>query len=138
MTRDKAIDIIRRELIGKALANPEVMEAYVKLIPELDDSWNENVRKQLVETIKTAMTEGGVQVTKERGERYLKFLENMKRMELSENEVPLLESIIKDIRKGIEGVHSQGYADRGGVQGSGEDCRGECCQVCAVHSLQDP
>ena len=75
------------------------MEAYVKLIPELDDSWNENVRKQLVETVKTAMTEGGVQVTKERGERYLKFLENMKRMELSENEVPLLESIIKDVKK---------------------------------------
>ena len=99
MTRDKAIDIIRKELIGKALADPEVMEAYVKLIPELDDSWNENVRKQLVETVKTAMTDGGVQVTKERGERYLKFLENMKRMELSENEVPLLESIIKDVRK---------------------------------------
>ena len=99
MTRDKAIDIIRRELIGKALVDPEVMEAYVKLIPELDDSWNENVRKQLVETVKTAMTEGGVQVTKERGERYLKFLENMKRMELSENEVPLLESIIKDVKK---------------------------------------
>ena len=99
MTRDKAIDIIRRELIGKALVDPEVMDAYVKLIPELDDSWNENVRKQLVETVKTAMTEGGVQVTKERGERYLKFLENMKRMELSENEVPLLESIIKDVKK---------------------------------------
>lgn len=99
MTRDKAIDIIRKELIGKALVDPEVMEAYVKLIPELDDSWNENVRKQLVGTVKTAMTEGGMQVTKERGERYLKFLENMKRMELSENEVPLLESIIKDVRK---------------------------------------
>ena len=99
MTRDKAIDIIRQELFGKAFSNPEVKEAYVKLIPELDDSWNENVRKQLMETVKTAMTDGGVWITKERGETYLKFLENMKRIELSENEVPLIESIIKDVRK---------------------------------------
>lgn len=54
MTRDKAIDIIRGELFGKAFDNPEVKEAFVKLIPELGDSWNENVRKQLMETVKTA------------------------------------------------------------------------------------
>lgn len=99
MTRDKAIDIIRAELFGKVFDNPEVKEAFVKLIPELGDSWNENVRKQLMETVKTAMTKGGVWITEERGEMYLKFLENMKRIELSENEVPLIESIIKDVRK---------------------------------------
>ena len=99
MTRDKAIDIIRAELFGKAFDNPEVKEAFVKLIPELGDSWNENVRKQLMETVKTAMTKGGVWITEERGQMYLKFLENMKRIELSEDEVPLIESIIKDVRK---------------------------------------
>ena len=99
MTRDKAIDIIRGELFGKAFDNPEVKEAFVKLIPELGDSWNENVRKQLMETVKTAMTKGGVWITEERGQMYLKFLENMKRIELSEDEVPLIESIIKDVRK---------------------------------------
>ena len=99
MTRDEAIDQIRWDLMGRAFADPKLKQAYETILPELKENWHEQVRKELIETVRRAAGDGGIHISEALEKRYMKYLESVKELELKESDVTLLESIISDVRK---------------------------------------
>ena len=99
MTRDEAIDKIRWDLMGRAFVDPQLKQAYETILPELKENWHEQVRKQLIETVRHAAGDGGIHISEELERRYMKYLESVKELELKESDVDLLAGIISDVRK---------------------------------------
>ena len=99
MTREEAIDQIRYDLLGRAFVDPKLKQAYETILPELKENWHEQVRKELIETVRRAAGDGGIHISEALERRYMTYLESVKELELKERDVPLLESIIHEVRK---------------------------------------
>lgn len=99
MSREEAIDKIRWDLMGRAFFDPTVREAYETILPELKENWHEQVRKDLIETVRRAAGDGGIHISEALERRYMKYLESVKELELKESDVDLLAGIISDVGK---------------------------------------
>ena len=99
MTKEEAIEKVRFDLLGRAFFDPTTREAYDMLIPELKESPDEIVRKQLMDTVRRAAGDGGVHISEELERRYLNYLERVKDETLKEEDIPILASCIEEVRR---------------------------------------
>lgn len=74
MTREEAKLVLRSWGVPKG----REYEAIMTLNPELRESEDERVRKDLIDTIRRAACDGGVHISKELGQRYIAYLEKQK------------------------------------------------------------
>ena len=73
MTREEAMEIVKR-LYNDSLFLKKDKEAILTLIPELAESEDERIRKQLIDAIKIGRSNGGISFTEEAASRYIAWL----------------------------------------------------------------
>ena len=82
MTREEAIKI----LASSCIPGSKQTEALETLIPELRESEDERIRKQLIDAIKIGRSNSGISFTEEAASRYIAWLEKQK----EQKELPLM------------------------------------------------
>ena len=70
MTREDAIKIVQSATVW----TDEERDALAMLIPELAESEDERIRKQLIDAIKIGRSNGGISFTEEAASRYIAWL----------------------------------------------------------------
>lgn len=85
MTREEAIRI----LASSCISGSKQTEALETLIPELRESEDERIRKQLIDAIKIGRSNSGISFTEEAASRYIAWLEKQKAKEKQDRMMPV-------------------------------------------------